>query len=127
MRANVEKKIGGSDWREAFGYAGEPDPEAGGRCAVERVLGACCSEDLFGRDDVKRVFAACEGANDDDSWIAVVQLRDGRYAAVIAWCDYTGWDCQAGGKAWVGDSLEQIVRMGLTPQERDRTGLPLGP
>ena len=57
------------DWREAFVYATE-----------------------FTREDVKLILSAEEGENDGYAWIGLFLLKDGRFAALNAWCDYTGWD-----------------------------------
>jgi hypothetical protein len=42
-----------------------------------------------------------------------------------AGCDYTGWDCQADGFAYVAASLNDLVRFGLTTEHREALGLPL--
>lgn len=42
--------------------------------------------------DVEEVIASSEGYNDGDSWIALCKLKDGKYGATEAGCDYTGWD-----------------------------------
>lgn len=100
------------DWGRAFGYA----------------------ED-FTIDDVAMVYAKAEGSNDGDPWITVVLLNDGRWAWLTAWCDYEGWDCQAGGESHTRESLadlmlgyvgdENAARMGLDmpppPRKRQRT------
>lgn len=57
------------DWRYAFEFA----------------------ED-FKREDVKRVIAADTGENDGNPWIGLFELENGKYGALSAWCDYTGWD-----------------------------------
>lgn len=44
------------------------------------------------RKDVKEIIAAVNGQNDEESWIGVFLLRDGRYLFAYGWCDYTGWD-----------------------------------
>ena len=35
------------------------------------------------------------GANDEDSWYWILQLKDGSFAWAEGSCDYTGWDCQS--------------------------------
>lgn len=45
----------------------------------------------FGTVDIERIIAMSEGDNDGPDWILVVRLRGGKYAAVVAGCDYTGW------------------------------------
>ena len=89
------------DWQEAFGYAD------------------------FNIDQVEEVIASYEGENDGDSWSLVAKLRDGRYGYVDAWCDYTGWDCQAGGDSEIKNTLEELQRWSLTSKLRRKLGLTL--
>lgn len=81
------------DWQEAFGY-GTPR-----RCAAghdhgprETIVSEGVSEAAFTREDVKRIIASVEGVGDAESWVICGQLFDGRFFALSAWCDYTGWD-----------------------------------
>lgn len=90
------------DWREAFRYA-----------------------DDFKIDDVKEIHGAIEGENDGDDWIIWGELKDGRWFSLSAGCDYTGWDCQAGGNSHTASSREEIVRMGMVAGTRKRFGLML--
>lgn len=88
------------DWREAFQYA----PSGVSLGDVVQVLG---------RED---------GENDGQSWLGFFLLRDGRYLVLQASCDYTGWDCQAGGTGELyATRLAAIQSMGDT--ERYRLGL----
>lgn len=114
------------DWKEAWAYGGK---HAGTCAAFQRALagpivceGATCSADPVGVEDVATVVAASEGENDERDWVAVAELQDGRYAFVEAGCDYTGWDCQAAGRVWVSDSLENLWQFGVTQDARDRLG-----
>lgn len=87
----ANKELSGDDWREAFTYAGKEHGR--GRGTPERALP---NDDIlttpFGRADVKCVIASAEGANDGENWVVVGELYDGRYFALSAGCDYTGWD-----------------------------------
>jgi len=74
----------------------------------------------IGFEDVKGVVVAVEGEADGPEWIAVLQLTDNGYMTLKAGCDYTGWDCQAGGSAYFADTPEDIVRMGLDDEDRCR-------
>ncbi len=47
------------------------------------------------------------------------------YFSLSAWCDYTGWDCQAGGRLQVGDTLRDVLVYGLSDSERDLLGISL--
>jgi hypothetical protein len=98
------------DWQQAFYYARYVSP----------VLGWDGSKAPFTIDDVTQVIAVSPGFNDDQSWIGLFLLDDGRYAFVSAWCDYTGWDCQAGGGAFVGPDVETMVRLALGDADRAR-------
>lgn len=54
---------------------------------------------------------------------AILHLRDGRWAAVSAWNDYTGWGCGDGSNVVIGDTLEQVVQFGLDEDGRSKLGL----
>ena len=62
-----------------------------------------CDESDFGRDDVDRVVAfSCSFEWDGGDIAAIVQLKDGRFAAWTTWQDVTGTGFSAdayGGKA----------------------------
>lgn len=99
------------------------------KCAFHEALHGC-----YGDADlscVAEVIAAVEGENDGADWLAVVRL-DGTgwsserkpYCVVRASCDYTGWDCQAGGKVEFYDTLEEaLLPLTLTEEERQRLGI----
>ena len=87
------------DWRSAFDYA------------------------PFSTDDVAEILYYEEGYNDGDSWVGVFKLKDGKFGYVDAWCDYTGWDCQASNCGDVAASLADIIAFGLSTEERKRFGL----
>jgi hypothetical protein len=89
------------DWREAISYA------------------------PFDFNEISEVLYADEGENDGESWVGVFKLNDGRFGYVDAWCDYTGWDCQANGDGAIRDSFEDLQRWGLTTKIRRRLGIEL--
>jgi len=60
-------------------------------------------------DDVKGIVHCREGENDYANWLYVLEMNDGRFAYVTAGCDYTGWDCRAGGDVTYADSLIELV------------------
>jgi hypothetical protein len=104
-----------SDWEAAF------------ECAmrgVRGVLGYTGSLAHFTRYDVVAVLASAEGENDGASWIGAFLLSDGRFAFVSAWCDYTGWGCQDGGDTQVAATLDDLVRLAMTTEDRQRLGYP---
>lgn len=73
--------------------------------------------------DVAEVIATEEGERDGAQWVGVFKLNDGRYVAVAAGCDYTGWDCQAGGEIMVANTREDILCFGMSDDERKRLGI----
>ncbi len=109
------------DWRCVFEYAGDignidVDGDPVWEHGIPRI-GACIGTDTdkspVRRRDVKRIVAFVEGENEGPSWCIVVELNDGRFAFVEAGCDYTGWDCQAGGSCIVDTDLEHLKLMGI--------------
>jgi hypothetical protein len=99
----IQEMMNSYDWREAFTYAD------------------------FAIDDVATILAESEGENDGDSWLAVGILKDGRYFLLTAWCDYTGWDCQAGGESYTSGTLDDLIRWSMTDDNRTRLGYTLPP
>jgi hypothetical protein len=61
----------------------------------------------FRFDQIEKVILAIEGENDSYDWLLLVELKGGGFGALRAGCDYTGWDCQAGGDSGIFETLEQ--------------------
>ena len=76
---NISEMREDYDWQEAFKYGAD----------IRTATG--CGNAPFVLDDVEEIIASDEGMNDEESWIAVGKLNDGRYFFLSAWCDYTGW------------------------------------
>jgi hypothetical protein len=70
------------DWAEVFKYAGDPKNV---RFCEKVPTGS------FTREDVSKIIAIYDGENDWEDWLGLFSLKDGRFAFVGAWCDYTGW------------------------------------
>lgn len=45
----------------------------------------------FSRNDVKEVLHQNPGFRDYNEWVVVLLLKNGKFAYLTAWCDYTGW------------------------------------
>lgn len=105
------ERLNDYDWEQAFEYAD----------AVP-IVGATCAPGRFTREDVAEILAIEDGVHDEESWIGLFRLNDGRFAYLEAGCDYTGWDCQASGSAQVADTMEQLVRFGVGQDSRRRFG-----
>lgn len=109
------------DWREAFGFVGTPDTCAGGHSALE-VRGGPAAKGTaqeFDIANVTEVLAACAGENDGAEWLAIVRCQNA-FLFVAAGCDYTGWDCQAGGHGVWSLSLDDLWRWGVGEEHRQR-------
>lgn len=63
----------------------------------------------FTDGDIREIIHWREGERDADAWLAVLELTDGRFAYVSAWCDYTGWDCRAGSEVTYAESLDALI------------------
>lgn len=111
------------DWQETFRYA--EGGNAQGESPDIRRAAPLDEVDLspFGLADVAVIFAATSGEPDEADWICWGQLRDGRFFSIRAGCDYTGWDCQAGGHAEVASSRALILAHGFDQDEQERLGL----
>jgi len=108
----LEELAADCNWREAFAYANAPQPTEGYAGPLAAVTLA----------DVAEVVAYDDGENDGPDWVGVFRLHDGRHLFLAAGCDYTGWDCQAGGSSWLANDLASCVRWGLTTEARERLG-----
>jgi len=51
----------------------------------------CLKYASFSINDVETIVAYDNGENDMSNWVAVFQLKNGRFAFLSAGCDYTGW------------------------------------
>jgi len=97
----TEDLLNNYNWREAFAYA------------------------PFEPEDVEEILHYEEGENDESSWVGVFKLKNGKFGYVDAWCDYTGWDCQAGGDGDVADTFEELQHWKLTTAIRRRLNITL--
>lgn len=92
------------DWKAAFSYA-----------------------DNFDIADVASITAFREGENDGANWLMYGTLKDGRHFYLSAGCDYTGWDCQAGGYGKAEATFDEMVRMAMDEEGRAEFGLSVKP
>lgn len=121
---NILPELDSNDWHEAFAYAANESRAGGGdRSSPQPTEGYHGSLAPFDRADVEFIVALSEGEKEERPWVGVFLLKDGRYASLIAKCDYTGWDCVASGDSWVAADLPSIIRWGLTDETRVRLGL----
>jgi uncharacterized protein (TIGR02996 family) len=81
--AVVPQELDDYDWGEAFAYATGPSVTPPGNPAPAGG---------FRREDVRRVVHRRDGEKDEEDWVVVGELWDGRFFVLRAHCDYTGWD-----------------------------------
>lgn len=119
----MQTQLEGYDWEQAFCFASGVAKD--GYCSTPEVAcpGLTTPTTPFDIDDVTEVVGSVEGENDVAEWVCYGRLNDGRFFALTAGCDHTGWDYQAGGSSAVADTLDQIVRFGLTEESRYRLGI----
>ena len=97
----IEEMLASYDWQEAFHYA------------------------KFQPSEVASIIKTDEGENDGNNWLAVGTLKDGSYFILSAGCDYTGWDCQAGGDSETAPTLAHLIRWHMSDDDRARLGYSL--
>lgn len=68
-------------------------------------------------NNIQKYLWVYEGANDEEPWLALVQLNNGNYAFYRGECDYTGFECQSLMELYVSKSLETLVRMAMTNED----------
>lgn len=85
-KANVTALDEDYNWHEVFKYADGRDSTP---TAVQ--FGSAVSTDPCLLKDVVEVVSYEDGDNDGPDWVGVFKMNDGRYLAVRAGCDYTGW------------------------------------
>lgn len=112
------------DWIEAFGCAGDPDGQNNSADVRPAPPNSSISLSSFGRADVSIIFAIREGEHDGPAWLCYGQLKDKRFFFLSASCDYTGWDCQSGGCAFVAETREDLERFGMDETERSNLNVP---
>jgi hypothetical protein len=104
------------DWEECFG-------EGSGGNTTKDIDAHGVSADHCDRENVAEIIAMIDGENDESDWVGLFRMNDGRFLAVVASCDYTGWDCQASNTMTVAATLGEVIRFGLDSRGRDRLAL----
>lgn len=66
-----------------------------------------------------------EGDYAETDLALLVELIDGTFAACMAWCDTTGWDCQSGAAWKWAPTRELVIEYGLDREARRRLGVAL--
>lgn len=114
----MKQELNNSDWHEVFAFVGEDGGHKTGSARPTATLGAAPNRE-YTRDDVAAILFMRDGVNDESPWFGLFHMKDKRYLAVSAGCDYTGWDCQSHGSGTYSDSLEDLLRFGCSEEERE--------
>lgn len=114
------KELNSYEWMEVFGDEGASNGKPIPQPSPPSYSGSLSQ---FSREDVAEIFQMIEGENDGDSWIIYGRLADGRFFDSRGWCDYTGFDCQSAISCDVAATKDDIIRFGLTLEERKRFGI----
>lgn len=82
---------GDYDWEEVFRHANGETTAQSETHSPTPIPGSSVSGSVFGLNDVAELLGSVDGENDEDNWIVVGKLKDGRFFSITAGCDYTGW------------------------------------
>lgn len=77
----------------------------------------------FTRADVAFVLNKAEGGGGSDPWLVYGKLKDGRWFVQRGKCGPSGWADSAENSGKVAKTLEDLIRDGLTVEERRRLGI----
>lgn len=84
---------------------------------VAKVIAAWGSGDGMGTDAGHYRWGA-DGASDWSGGF-LLRLKDGRYAYITGWCDYTGWGCQDGAEVSYYDKRPKLSSLGAKPADSE--------
>ena len=117
------KELDDYDWAEVFGEGG------GGNCTPiqpnRSPMDKTTPIGAFSREDVAEIYGQVEGENDGPDWVVWGCLKDKRWFVARGGCDYTGWDCRASNSGDVASTKADIIRFGMSEDERVRFGVSL--
>jgi hypothetical protein len=122
----VGTPIANPDWDALeYPFSFIKDSEVAGWCAdyevnefAEGLIGEEKCEPGNFPNNIAEFYWIFEGHNDEEAWKVLCRLDNGNYALYLAWCDYTGFDCQGGMKLIVSKDMERLFYEGMTEQQR---------
>jgi len=80
----------------------------------------CSEKEMLDTTKFVKVFLAQPGENDEEAWKFLVKHENGCYIFFDASCDYTGFDCQGGGKIFYSKDPKQMWLFGLDDITREQ-------
>jgi len=109
------KQLDTSDWQCAFAVSTTNIQAAYPTSVV--------SLEPFCQEDVVEIHHLAEGEREEEDWILVGRLKDNRWFALVAGCDYTGRNYQTSGMVTMAFNYDVVVRYGLSIKERSQLGI----
>ena len=90
-----------------------------------RSLERCCLKHRqnYAIDEIVSVEAWIESENDGPAGGALFNTASGKFGAMEESQDYTGHGCQCSSQLEIFETREEAIRLGLTPQVRERLNL----
>lgn len=64
--------------------------------------------------NIKEWIWSYPGKNDEIDWYLLCKLKNNNYALYVAWCDYTGFDCQGGMKLYIAKDLNNLINYAMS-------------
>jgi hypothetical protein len=61
---------------------------------------------------IVRIYWYQQGENDEQPWLFIAKIKYGekfKYIYYVAWCDYTGFECEGGMYFYLTDSLSKLL------------------
>lgn len=113
LKQHDMSELNGYNWEQAFSCCSPPEPLFGEKVGLAD----------FTIMSVKEIIALDEGENDVEDWIGLFRLNDGRYVFISAGCDFTGWECRAGGNGLVSNNLRDLFKIGISDREKERMNI----
>ena len=89
IEISMDQLMSDGNWAEVFGDESSGNTD---KTTDECPPGSGVDRTPPTRADVAEIIAGVNGERDEDSWVGVFRLKDGRYLVASGWCDYTGWD-----------------------------------
>lgn len=68
--------------------------------------------------NVDRDGACCDACGGEWSGGFLLTLKDGRYAYLTGWCDYTGWGCRDGANVTYYDARPSLEALEVFPDDQ---------
>jgi hypothetical protein len=113
-----------SEFRQEWGFLLE-EPGAPFADEIERVDAFWCTRGDLSEIERVDAFWCTRGDLSETNLAALLALTGGSWAALVSWCDTTGYGCQDGTDWKVCATREEAISQGLDLEARRYLGLEL--